>query len=104
MQCIASSAPSRISTSPTLKTLLIGNELGTQKTSPRNCRCGWATAPELTNPSGSSAKPGLLERVRRGRHDAAVRRDRGEVQRAAQRDEPHPRDPAVGTTKTATTT
>ena len=57
MQCIASSAPARISTSPTLKTLLTGNELGIQNTSPRNCRCGWVTAPEFVNPAGSSAKP-----------------------------------------------
>jgi hypothetical protein len=38
-----------MSTSPTLKTLLTGHELGSQKTSPRNCRCGWATAPEFVD-------------------------------------------------------
>src|SRR3954452_19108951 len=112
MQCITSSAPARISTSPMLKTLLIGNELGTQKTSPRNCRCGWATAPELTKPSGSSAKPafsracgaagmaparepGFVEGGGGGGHAAAVGRDRGKVQPAAEGEEPHPRDPPV---------
>ena len=45
--------------------------------------------------AGLRGEAGRCERVRGGRHHAAVRRDRDEVQPCPDRDEPDPRDPSV---------
>jgi hypothetical protein len=50
MRCSAQTIPRAISTSPTLKTLLSGQEAGMKKMSPRNASRGSAKAVELWNP------------------------------------------------------
>jgi hypothetical protein len=51
MRCSAHTIPRAISTSPTLKTLLSGQEAGREKTSPRNPSRGSARAVEFWNPA-----------------------------------------------------
>ena len=46
-----------MSTSPTLKTLLSGQEAGMANTSPRKASRGSATAVELWNPGSSTGSP-----------------------------------------------
>ena len=62
--CSSTKAPKTMQTSPTLKTLLTGQEAGTANMSPRNWSFASPTGTELANWPGSSSRPAVASAER----------------------------------------